>query len=702
MQPSAICTARAVMCRRAPSAGTFRPRTDPGVAAARRRRQPARRRVRPFWRHVVAHRVPSWPVPLRSRQEHGSGGRATAPAAFGRPMGTTRRRGSAALAFSTDAHPGRTPHVTTIRAVAHALRPVAAAALAAAAVTGALVAGAVGQGTASAATSATVIEASSLEAHPTVWLCRPGAAHDPCLTSQTTTVVGADGSTKVVTPSRLPSRRWTASTCTDRERPAHHQRQLRHRPRGDSHRRRPGVALLVGLPGVGSRLPPAHAVGNRWHRSERPGVSTAYEGVQSAWLDYLAHDNHGRPVVFIGHSQGAAMLIQLLKAQVDPVPSVRKKLVSAIILGGNVTVPVGKTVGVTSPHPRVPVRRPDRLCDRLLELLDATAGRLALRSGGTGRERAFGPAAGQRPPGALCEPRALGGGSGTLEPYFPTAAFPGPLGANDPGLPYATPWVSDPDLITGRSASTAAAPAGCRWTAKPALATTARSCPRAWGPPGAAPRGREPRAWQPGRHRAQRGRRLPRLRPGHVRRARRPFEVRPAGASRTDRRRGEPPAPGGSRGCGVRSRRLSRPCRSATPWRARPRPGAPPRPSCDRGWPPTAEGEGVVLAPGSRGGHLEAVVLEHRDHHADLVQLAVGEDVAVHEGLWILDGARSPAATAMRRDAARTRPVGVAGKGCPGWRWRGSRAGPRPAGCRGPRHIPPCGRGPRARTCRCC
>jgi len=94
---------------------------------------------------------------------------------------------------------------------------------------------------------------------------------------------------------------------------------------------------------------------------------------------------------------------------------------------------------------------------------------------------------GQQPASALqvlcVNPAALGGGSGTLEPYFPTAAFPGPLGANDPGLPYATPWVSDPDLYR-RSASTAAAPAGCRWTAKPALATTARSCPRAWGPPG--------------------------------------------------------------------------------------------------------------------------------------------------------------------------------------------------------------------------
>ncbi len=50
-------------------------------------------------------------------------------------------------------------------------------------------------------------------------------------------------------------------------------------------------------------------------------IATAYDSLLSAWKDYLAHDNHGRPVVFIGHSQGAAMLIKLLQSQVDPSPN---------------------------------------------------------------------------------------------------------------------------------------------------------------------------------------------------------------------------------------------------------------------------------------------------------------------------------------------------------------------------------------------
>jgi hypothetical protein len=48
--------------------------------------------------------------------------------------------------------------------------------------------------------------------------------------------------------------------------------------------------------------------------------SAAYNGVDSAFRDYMAHYNGGRGIVFIGHSQGAMMLTALLKAEVDPKP----------------------------------------------------------------------------------------------------------------------------------------------------------------------------------------------------------------------------------------------------------------------------------------------------------------------------------------------------------------------------------------------
>lgn len=79
-------------------------------------------------------------------------------------------------------------------------------------------------------------------------------------------------------------------------------------------------------------------------------VTLAYTSVLSAWKDYLAHDNHGRGVMFIGHSQGAALLITLLRNVVDPSPTLRRRLVAAILLGGNVTVASGSDVGGDFQH----------------------------------------------------------------------------------------------------------------------------------------------------------------------------------------------------------------------------------------------------------------------------------------------------------------------------------------------------------------
>src|SRR5205814_1029954 len=43
----------------------------------------------------------------------------------------------------------------------------------------------------------------------------------------------------------------------------------------------------------------------------------AYNDVRSAWHQYLAHYNHGRGVVLIGHSQGSFVLDQLVKDELD-------------------------------------------------------------------------------------------------------------------------------------------------------------------------------------------------------------------------------------------------------------------------------------------------------------------------------------------------------------------------------------------------
>src|SRR5262249_33439727 len=78
--------------------------------------------------------------------------------------------------------------------------------------------------------------------------------------------------------------------------------------------------------------------------------TVAFQSLLAGWVDYLAHFNDGRPVIFLGHSQGAAMLIRLLSSRIDPEPSLRDRVVSAIIAGGNVVVPTGQLVGSTFHH----------------------------------------------------------------------------------------------------------------------------------------------------------------------------------------------------------------------------------------------------------------------------------------------------------------------------------------------------------------
>ena len=47
----------------------------------------------------------------------------------------------------------------------------------------------------------------------------------------------------------------------------------------------------------------------------------AYGDVLAAWRYYLAHDNHGRGVVLIGHSQGAHLLVRLIAEEIDGKPA---------------------------------------------------------------------------------------------------------------------------------------------------------------------------------------------------------------------------------------------------------------------------------------------------------------------------------------------------------------------------------------------
>ena len=181
-------------------------------------------------------------------------------------------------------------------------------------------------------------------------------------------------------------------------------------------------------------------------------TTIAYQSLLAGWQDYLAHDNDGRPIIFLGHSQGSAMLIKLLRNQIDPNPALRRQVVSVIIPGGNVTVPTGKNVGGTFQH--IPACRSSQQVGCVIAYssfpgqppansLFGRPGRgVSLQSGQTSSTGVQ----------VLCtNPAALQGGKATLDPYFPVANL-APAHRQ-----VSTPWAEYPDLYSGQCLSASGA-----------------------------------------------------------------------------------------------------------------------------------------------------------------------------------------------------------------------------------------------------
>jgi hypothetical protein len=172
---------------------------------------------------------------------------------------------------------------------------------------------------------------------------------------------------------------------------------------------------------------------------------TAYNSVRSAFDDYLAHYNHGRGIVFIGHSQGATILIRLLRQEVDGNPALRHRLVSALLLGGNVTVAKGSGTGGDFRH--IPACRSTGQTGCVVAYSSFT-GKPPANSqfGRTTSDAGVGLLAPREPSSGLrimcVNPASPAGGTADLEPLIPSLA----LGfLNGPSTPHvSTPWVAFP------------------------------------------------------------------------------------------------------------------------------------------------------------------------------------------------------------------------------------------------------------------
>jgi hypothetical protein len=167
--------------------------------------------------------------------------------------------------------------------------------------------------------------------------------------------------------------------------------------------------------------------------------------VLDAWNYYLEHDNHGRGVVLIGHSQGSGVLTKLIKDEIDGKP-VQSRLVSALLLGTNLPVPNGKDVGGAFQHIPLCHAANQTGCVITYSSFRATVPPPA--------NTHFGKVTGEGMISACTNPAALGGGSGELHAYLRTKgsglasaaeATPGPWVK---GESITTPFVGVPEMLT--------------------------------------------------------------------------------------------------------------------------------------------------------------------------------------------------------------------------------------------------------------
>jgi hypothetical protein len=292
---------------------------------------------------------------------------------------------------------------------------------------------------------------------PALWLCKPGRPDDVCgRSNQDATVLEADGSTRVErfqadpnapidcfyvypTVSLDPGANATLKLEGEEVRVVNQQFARFAsvcRPFAPLYRQVTLTALRAGL--SGHPMPVDREL--------------AYTDVKAAWDEYLAHDNHGRGVVLIGHSQGSVVLTQLVKREIDGKP-IQKQILSVILAGYLLQVPTGKDVGGDF--------RSMPLCRSAGQIgcaFNFASFRANMPPPPSSR---FGASNGQGLEAACTNPAALGGGDAPLKAYLASGAeaVTGdgvPQGAwTKSGKPITTPFVEVPGLLTAQCRTTA-------------------------------------------------------------------------------------------------------------------------------------------------------------------------------------------------------------------------------------------------------
>jgi pimeloyl-ACP methyl ester carboxylesterase len=324
-----------------------------------------------------------------------------------------------------------------------------------------LSAGLCGGGSALAQAPAAAAETRIDYANPANWLCRPGR-QDACTVNLDATVVRADGSTRIdrfhpdpnapvdcfyvyPTVSRDPGVSATMAIEPQEQYVVKLQFArfaAKCRLFAPMYRQHTLTALIGDMTGS----PVAEGDSRR----------IAYGDVLDAWNEYLAHDNDGRGVVLVGHSQGSGVLTALIAAEIDGKP-VQGRLVSAILIGDDLQVPPGKDVGGSFKH--IPLCREPTETGCAIAFSDFRADSPPPANSLFGQgDKAAGTVT------ACVNPAALAGGSGEDKAFLPTDSKEAASLLNmsnvqpswtNPPTTIDTPFVELPGLITAECVSDA-------------------------------------------------------------------------------------------------------------------------------------------------------------------------------------------------------------------------------------------------------
>jgi hypothetical protein len=281
----------------------------------------------------------------------------------------------------------------------------------------------------------------SLARAKAVWLCKPGKASDPCRSSLKTTLISPTGrilgttAPKALRKPKIDCFYLYPTVSNQITRNSNLKIEPAQRSIARMQAARYSQYCRVFAPMYRQQTLPALESPDPITPAE---TRIAYRSALTGWKQYMRRYNRGRGFVLIGHSQGSEVLRELISRLIDPRPKLRARMLSALLMGGNVEVKEGRGIG--GDFDNIPACRTARQIGCVVAF--------SVFNGPVPADSAYGRVGGPFNPGdplvsdVLCtNPAALRGGVAPLDTIY-RSGFD--IGLAFTGLPQRrvrTPWV---------------------------------------------------------------------------------------------------------------------------------------------------------------------------------------------------------------------------------------------------------------------